>query len=388
MARQPNSRLARVIRQVFGLAGSRLAYLPRLPSCIGNQCLVWLSFPLTAAGQLRILTGFPRRSRLRGGITGPLFFVAYGEVAGKFIIRISCVTHGAGVGATAGAAAEAVGHAGEILQGAVSGAEGNHRVLCSLPAPVFRSRARIAHAPGCPLSIDPPWAWKALAAARLMLRAAGFSPEGVCIRIESNIPVGKGCGSSTADVAATLLALCSHFGLEPDADALARIAVEAEGSADGSLLPYPALFRHEEGVVEEILPGGWPPLRVMVVDTAPAGAVETLGLQRPRYSPAELEGFDALRARLRQAFAAGDAAALGSVATASARINQICLPKPHFEEIAREVERAGGHGVAAAHSGTVLALLLPPFGPDRVVQQLSGRMDRLGLPVVTEYALN
>lgn len=48
--------------QVFGLTGSTL--LTRLPEQLA-QCHRWLSYLLTAAGQFRILTGFPFHSRTR-----------------------------------------------------------------------------------------------------------------------------------------------------------------------------------------------------------------------------------------------------------------------------------------------------------------------------------
>ena len=49
-------------KQVFGLTGSNL--LARLPKPQA-QCRFRLSYLLTAAGQLRIFTGFPLRSQLR-----------------------------------------------------------------------------------------------------------------------------------------------------------------------------------------------------------------------------------------------------------------------------------------------------------------------------------
>lgn len=59
-------------RQVFGLVDTDLAthLAPRFPG-LASQCTRWSSFPLTAAGQLRIYTGFPFNPApprtLRGG---------------------------------------------------------------------------------------------------------------------------------------------------------------------------------------------------------------------------------------------------------------------------------------------------------------------------------
>ena len=57
-------------RQVFGLAGCTLSYLPLLPSSLCEP-VHWLrlSFLLTAAGQFRIYTGFPR-PKLSGPVIG------------------------------------------------------------------------------------------------------------------------------------------------------------------------------------------------------------------------------------------------------------------------------------------------------------------------------
>ncbi len=285
------------------------------------------------------------------------------------------------------AAATAIGHAGEILQGAFRGADGIHRFLCSLPAATFVSRAEIVPTPGQSVSVDPAWAWKALRAARLLVESElGREPE--CqVRIVSNIPVAKGCGSSTADVAATLRALRFYLRSPLDETALARLAVQAEGASDGPALPFPAIFRHREGEVEEALPGGFPPLHVMVIDTQPESIVTTLTLARPRYSDWELEAFEDLRQRLRLAFLNADPAAIGEIASASARLNQPYLPKPRLEEIIEMVERRGGYGVAAAHSGTVLALLFPPSAPDGWKARTRAQLAGLGMPLLTEFAL-
>jgi uncharacterized protein involved in propanediol utilization len=240
------------------------------------------------------------------------------------------------------APAAAIGHAGEIIQGAFRCADSIHRFLCSLPAPAFMSRAEIVATPGECLSVEPAWAWKALRAARLLVESERIPDPECRICLASNIPVAKGCGSSTADVVATLRALGLHLHLLLDEIELARLAVQAEGASDGIALSFPAIFRHREGQVEDVLSGGFPPMRVMVVDAQPESTVPTLTLVRPRYSDRELDAFEDLRQRLRMAFLNADPTAIGRVASASARLNQPYLPKPHLEEIVALVERNGG----------------------------------------------
>jgi uncharacterized protein involved in propanediol utilization len=283
--------------------------------------------------------------------------------------------------------ATAIGHAGEILQGAFRRADGIHRFLCSLPAPTFVSRAAVVPTPGEPLSLKPVWAWKAHRAAQLLVKFELPQAPECQIRLASNIPVAKGCGSSTADVVATLRALCSYLHLPLDETQLARLAVQAEGASDGIALSFPAVFRHREGQIEEVLPGGFPPMRVMVVDAQPESTVPTLTLVRPRYSNRELDAFEDLRQRLRMAFLNADPAAIGQIASASARLNQPYLPKPHLEEIVALVERNGGYGVAAAHSGTVLALLFPLSEAGGHGAHIREQLDGFGMPILAGFTL-
>lgn len=285
----------------------------------------------------------------------------------------------------AGASATASGHAGEILQGAFRRPDGIHRFLCSLPAPTLTSAATVIPTPGRPLSIRPAWAWKSLAAARLLLESIGAGPAEIQIRLVSNVPVAKGCGSSTADVAATLRALRSHLGVPLDDAVIARLAVQAEQASDGSVLPFPAIFRHREGLIEEALPGELPAMHVIVVDTQPDVAAPTLSLRRARYSDRQLDLFEGLRERLRRAFNEADPAGVGEVATASARLNQEHLPKPRLEEIIALVESERGYGVAAAHSGTVLSLLSPASLSRERRTRTAARLAELGTPLLTEF---
>lgn len=243
----------------------------------------------------------------------------------------------------------------------------------------------MAPTPGRSLSIDPPWAWKALAAARLLLARLNADPPELAIRLDSNVPVAKGCGSSTADVAATLRALLAHFGTALPETTLARLAVEAESASDGSILPFPAIFRHREGVIEEALPGPLPAMHVIVVDSQPDVTAPTLSLRRARYSDGQIERFQTLLGDLRKAFCEADPAGIGAVATTSARINQEFLPKPHLEEAIALIKRERGYGVAAAHSGTVLSLLLPAAAPCERRAHLIACSAELGMPLVTEF---
>jgi uncharacterized protein involved in propanediol utilization len=279
----------------------------------------------------------------------------------------------------------ATSHAGEILQGALRRGASTQRLLLSLPAPALWSRAEVVPTPGRPFAIEPSSAAKAYAGACRLLQALRGKRPDVCVRLTTNIPVGKGCGSSTTDILATMRALLAHTGRHLEEEAPARLIEEA---SDGSVLSRPALFRHREGIVEEYLPDEFPPMRVMVVDALPAQSIDTVDLTRPRYSNTQLSHFADLVAELRCAFRARNPFRLGAVATASARVSQQYLPKPHFDTFVDLVRRVGGYGVSVSHSGTVMSALLPILGPCSRERIRAGEARALGMRALTQYVLD
>src|SRR4051794_26183445 len=152
------------------------------------------------------------------------------------------------------ASAVARSHAGEILQGAIRRDDRTRRVLVSLPAPCLMTRAEVLPTPGRTLSVLPGSASKARAAVEQLLAALGRPAPEVVVRLTTNIPRGKGCGSSTTDILATVRAMLKHLGASMDEHSLAKLIVAVEEASDSTVLSRLALFRHREGVVEEYLP--------------------------------------------------------------------------------------------------------------------------------------
>lgn len=285
------------------------------------------------------------------------------------------------------AGAVARSHAGEILQGAVRRADGIHRLLFSLPAPTLWTKAELIATPGRALTVDPPWAKKTLSAAQLLLRRLGSPEPEAVIQLTTNIPLAKGCGSSTTDILATLRAILRYRRITIAEEELARLIVEVEKASDGSILSRPAIFRHREGLVERYLPGPLPNVHVIVIDAQPSEIVPTEPMQRARYSEEQLGAFDVLIGRLTRAFGLGSPSDFGAVATASARISQHFLPKPHLEEVIALVRQEGGYGVGVAHSGTIVSAMLPPQCLAESDARVCGAVRELGMEVVTEFEL-
>jgi len=126
------------------------------------------------------------------------------------------------------------------------------------------------------------------------------------------------------------------------------------------------LFAQREGIVLEDFALQLPALDVVGFNSDPSGGgVDTLGLLPAHYGSLDVEMFRPLLGLLRRALCEQDAALLGLVASASARINQRYLPKPHFDCLERLVESVGAVGLQVAHSGSVMGLLFDSTAPDR-----------------------
>lgn len=255
--------------------------------------------------------------------------------------------------------AEAIGHHGELVQGLFEddGAQ-LRRALVSLPCRQLRSKARFIANNSDSVSVMPASREKARRAAELAISAFGRPGSGGELAIDSNIPIGRGMGSSTADVLASILAILDWLAIEARSEDVMRLAVSAETACDSTLFRQQAvLFAHRDGIVVESFRRPLPPIDFISIETTPGMTVDTLEFAPARYDRMEIETFRPLRGLLRAAIKNADARMLGRVATASARINERFLPKPRLNEIEAIGARFDAIGIQVAHSGTVVGLM-------------------------------
>jgi len=290
-------------------------------------------------------------------------------------------------------------HHGELLQGMFGDPAGQpRRALVTLPQPGRGTRAAFHPSYSHGGVLGPPAMTKVRRAAMLALRGFANYPaaaKGGRVEISSNIPCGVGMGSSTSDVTATIRAVADFHGVQLAEDEVARLAVTAECASDSIMIDdRVVLFAHRDGVVLETFGHRLPPMYVLSCDTEPAARVDTLRLRPADYDESEVANFGVLRAALRRAVVLADAALLGRVATASSRINQRYLPKPHLELLLQRCLQHGGCGIQVAHSGTVAGLLFDAVPPDaehrlrRCAAQLRASAAELGIAVTGLFAVS
>ncbi|HEV2735571.1 MAG TPA: hypothetical protein VGV85_12075 [Longimicrobiaceae bacterium] len=266
-------------------------------------------------------------------------------------------------------------HHGEIVQGLFPSSDGRQEHgLVTLPCGLFGTRVRFRPLRSGPLTVEPGDRSRALTAARMTLDALGRTGWGGSVRIDSNVPLRWGCGSSTTDVLATIRAVADAFEAVLEPEWIARLAVASETASD-SLMYGPeraVLFAQRRGSVLLDLGGPLPRVQVLGFNTEEDRGVETLSLPPCQYSAWEAEAFQPILGLLRRAVERQDPALLGRVATASTTIMQRHRPKrfmPQLLELAGEV---GALGVQVAHSGTVAGFLFEPGAAGRIERAREG----------------
>lgn len=255
----------------------------------------------------------------------------------------------------------ATGHHGELLQGLFLGDEGRLLPgLVTLPLGSLRSTATFTPtATGSVDTLDTSME-KAARAAILTLHFLQRHELGGTVDIHSNIPRGRGLGSSTADVVATIRAVHDSLRVSSPPSQIAALAVQAEVAADSTMFDRPVLFAQRHGRMLEAFQGRLPTAFLIGFDTAdPATTTPTLDLKPIEYSTFEVQQFAVLRAALRHAFRQGDADLLGTIATASTRIHLRHRSNPVLEALLPQVETLGACGLQVSHSGTISGLLYP-----------------------------
>lgn len=221
-----------------------------------------------------------------------------------------------------------------------------------------------------------PLGTKAAEAARLFLDHYGLTPPPGRWDTYSDLDVGVGMASSTADIMATLRCLFRVFSLPYDSDVVIGVLSAIE-RADSVFLEEYALYlsgRHQ--VVRRLGTG----VGFHTAFVAEPGAVDTAAvtpqlLRHYRRCAAE---YERCLTDLLKGFATGDPAAVARAATLSATLSQDVLPKRTFEAVLARREEFGADGVFVAHTGSLVGLLYAHRPDPSVKGELSAFFHSLG----------
>lgn len=255
------------------------------------------------------------------------------------------------------------GSCGELVQGTLDG----QPFLITCPINLY-SLIRIFPVPGELSSL----AQKSRQALTLTLKYLNFtdSPEKYALHWRfqhiSELPVGKGMASSSADISAVCQAVAWSQGKELSPDELADLCLAIEPT-DGIFYPGIVVFDHVAGKIRRTL-GEPPNLFIAVFDAG--GQVDTLSFNRRSdlallnqcKEPEVREALQLVETGIKQQ----NIKLIGQGATISALANQAILNKPCLETVIRISSRYDGVGVNVAHSGTVLGVLFAPNKQEQI----------------------
>lgn len=203
---------------------------------------------------------------------------------------------------------------------------------------------------------------KSAMAARLFLERHGrVLPPGRW-STHSELDVGVGMASSTADIVATLRCLYQLCSLPYDQNAVLDTLAVIE-RADSVFLDEFALYLSEQHRVVRPLGGavGFHTAFVTEAGTVDTEAVTPLLRKHYRRRAAE---YERCLTDLVKAFAAADVRAVARAATGSAVLSQEVLPKATFDAVLAQRDEFGADGVFVAHTGCLVGYLFAaPPGP-------------------------
>ncbi|MEU7208862.1 hypothetical protein AB0B06_10685 [Streptomyces sp. NPDC044989] len=217
---------------------------------------------------------------------------------------------------------------------------------------------------------------KSATAVRLFLDQYGLAFPPGDWRTHSELPVGVGMASSTADIVATLRCLFRVFSLPYDMDVVLGILTDIE-RADSVFLDEFALYlsgRHQ--VVRRLgRDVGFHTAYVMEPGTVDTAAVTPLLLDHYRRRDEE---YQRCLTDLLKGFDSGDPVAVARAATCSAALSQEVLPKATFGSLQAHRERFGADGVFVAHTGCLVGYLFVSRPGAHVKSELSTFFHSLG----------
>ncbi len=177
------------------------------------------------------------------------------------------------------------------------------------------------------------------------------------LEIVSELPVGKGMASSSADILATCYAVALSFGRWLGEQEAYRLALQVEPT-DAVCYRGIVLADHIGGRRFERM-GEAPRIRIAVFDYG--GMVDTVAFNMRR----DLIGLNRAKQQriaealfyIRKGFLTNNTAFIGKGTTISAIANQPILYKEGLMDIIQIAKEEGAVGVNVAHSGTVLGVL-------------------------------
>lgn len=241
---------------------------------------------------------------------------------------------------------------GEIVQGRLSNGED---FLVTLPVNLWSTCTLECETLAGDSLIQSEFA-KSKAVAEQLLTALGLETGWhIRLQLQSEIPIGKGLSSSTADMLAVVRAFQDTFGVMISESFISRLFTQIEPH-DGLHYASSVAYNHRQGKLLQAF-HYIPDFQIVAVDVG--GELSTLEYNKKLcFSPHWLQAYDALYQQLATAFAQRDDAAIARCATQSARLHVERTGNAFLAAVLQRAAQLEVMGVLATHSGTCAGFML------------------------------
>ena len=196
--------------------------------------------------------------------------------------------------------------------------------------------------------------------------------KNISLDLKSNIPIGKGMASSTADIGATIKATLSILNKKLNDEEISLIASEIEPT-DSIILYKNSIFNPINGSVKKYL-SSFDNGRVIILE--PKEILETKIIRsNPNYLNIKLENKSIIKKSfnlLEKGLKNNDLKLIGEACTLSSLANGNIHKKPYLNEIIEISQNMNAYGVNIAHSGTVIGILIDKnMDYERIINHLN-----------------
>ncbi|MDD4600266.1 L-threonine kinase [bioreactor metagenome] len=253
---------------------------------------------------------------------------------------------------------KAPGSCGELVQGTINGE--NFLVTCpvNLYSKVSVIKTAQQSKESCGIKVQQ--------AIEKTLHYLNISDLYYDLSVKTELPIGKGMASSSADISAACQAVAHSIGKFLTPAEIADIALTIEPT-DAIFYPGIVMFDHISGHIRRSL-GAPPDMYIAVFDVG--GEVDTLDFNRrddlETLNKAKESQISLALNMIIKGLKTGNASLIGKGATISALANQTILPKPNLEGMIELSQQFGSVGVNIAHSGTVVGLLFDTYDNSQI----------------------
>lgn len=178
----------------------------------------------------------------------------------------------------------------------------------------------------------------------------------IAINIHSEIPIGKGMASSTADLAATVVATAKYLGKFITEEELAKLCIDIEPT-DSTVFREITLFDHMNGGFIKGY-GAMPNCKVLLLEGKET--IDTVDFHKLDFRDKLKENEENLKKALKlfeKGMEKRDIYSIGKGASISALANQSIIYKEGLEKLCELSYRLGAAGVNVAHSGSVIGII-------------------------------